>query len=69
MKNLEAMGHDATDRIAAMRLAMEYGEALYTGVFYRDPTPSPTYDSELVERRRAFGTLDRARALDRFALR
>jgi 2-oxoglutarate/2-oxoacid ferredoxin oxidoreductase subunit beta len=66
MKRLETMGHDVTDRFAAMRLAAEYGEALYTGVFYRDPNPSSTYDAELVERRRAFGTLDRARALDRF---
>jgi 2-oxoglutarate ferredoxin oxidoreductase subunit beta len=66
MKRLEPMGHDVTDRLAAMRLAAEYGEALYTGVFYRDPNPSSTYDAELVERRRAFGTLDRARALDRF---
>ena len=38
---LETMGHDATDRIAAMRLAAEYGEALYTGVFYRDPARRP----------------------------
>jgi 2-oxoglutarate ferredoxin oxidoreductase subunit beta len=69
MQNLATMGHDSTDRIAAMRLATEYGQTLYTGVFYRDPTPASTYDAELAERRRASGVTSRARALDHFVVR
>ncbi len=37
MKNLTEMGHDPADRIAALRLAQDYGQALYTGVFFRSP--------------------------------
>ena len=33
-----------------MELAQEYGQTLYTGVFYRNPNPPPTYDSELRRR-------------------
>jgi 2-oxoglutarate ferredoxin oxidoreductase subunit beta len=29
-----------------MALATEYGTKLYTGVFYRNPAPPPTYESE-----------------------
>jgi 2-oxoglutarate ferredoxin oxidoreductase subunit beta len=27
-----------------MALARDYGTKLYTGVFYRNPEPAPTYD-------------------------
>lgn len=45
MKSLASMGHDPKDQLRAMDLARAYGEELYTGVFYRDPNPPPTYDS------------------------
>ena len=47
MRPLEAEGHDPTNRLRAMDLAQAYGTALYTGVFYRNPAPGPTYDSEI----------------------
>ena len=50
MHKLEAEGHDATNRIRAIELAQEYGRTLYTGVFYRNPTPPPTYESLVRER-------------------
>jgi len=45
MKKLADMGHDPADRMKAMELAGAYGSELYTGVFYRNPNPGPTYDS------------------------
>jgi 2-oxoglutarate/2-oxoacid ferredoxin oxidoreductase subunit beta len=50
MRKLAAEGHDATNRIRAMELAQEYGRTLYTGVFYRNPAPPPTYESLIRER-------------------
>lgn len=50
MKSLEKLGHDSTDRIRAMELAQTYGTELYTGIFYRDPAPRPTYDAQIRER-------------------
>jgi 2-oxoglutarate ferredoxin oxidoreductase subunit beta len=45
MKKLKAEGHDPTDRLKAIELAQEGGKALYTGVFYRNPNPPPSYGS------------------------
>ncbi len=53
MQALESLGHDPSDRLAAMALAQQYGTALHTGVFYRDPDPPPTYEELVVERRAA----------------
>ena len=50
MRKLAAEGHDTTNRIRAMELAQEYGRTLYTGVFYRNPVPPPTYESLIRER-------------------
>jgi 2-oxoglutarate/2-oxoacid ferredoxin oxidoreductase subunit beta len=47
MRKLAAEGHDVTNRIRAMDLAQEYGRTLYTGVFYRNPNPPPTYETEI----------------------
>jgi 2-oxoglutarate ferredoxin oxidoreductase subunit beta len=47
MKKLADLGHDPTNRLRAMELAQEYGTALYTGIFYRNPNPPPTYDSQI----------------------
>jgi 2-oxoglutarate ferredoxin oxidoreductase subunit beta len=43
---LASLGHDPADRLRAMALASEYGTKLYTGVFYRNPDPPPTYEAE-----------------------
>jgi 2-oxoglutarate ferredoxin oxidoreductase subunit beta len=50
MRKLEAEGHDPSNRLRAMELAQEYGRTLYTGVFYRNPNPPPTYESQIRER-------------------
>ncbi len=50
MRKLEDEKHDAASRIRAMDLAQHYGEILYTGVFYRNPEPPPTYE-DLVRQR------------------
>lgn len=45
MKTLASLGHDSTNQLAAMDLARAYGKELYTGVFYKNPNPPPTYES------------------------
>jgi len=52
MKSLSSLGHDPANQLAALDLARAYGTELYTGVFYRNPAPPPTYDA-LVGQRRA----------------
>ncbi len=52
MKTLASLGHDSTNQLAAMDLARAYGKELYTGVFYRNPNPPPSYES-LVKLRQA----------------
>ena len=49
MRKLAAEGHDSANRIRAMELAQEYGQTLYTGVFYRNPNPPPTFDQQVRE--------------------
>lgn len=68
MQSLDALGHDPTDRLAAMKLAQEYGTKLYTGVFYRDPNPPPSLGEFIRERHEALAAqrLDRERILDMF---
>ena len=53
MKPLADLGHDPADRLRAMDLAQHYGRELYTGVFYRNPAPRPTYDALVRERQEA----------------
>ncbi|MGE0453471.1 MAG: 2-oxoacid:ferredoxin oxidoreductase subunit beta [Vicinamibacteria bacterium] len=68
MKPLAQLGHDPADRLRAMDLAQAYGRELYTGVFYRNPQPPPTYDA-LVRGRQAElsqTALPRERILDVF---
>ena len=55
MKPLAALGHDPSDKMRALALAEDYGKELHTGVFYRSPSPPPTYDSIVRERQRACG--------------
>ena len=51
LQSLEALGHDSADRLKAMALASEYGQKLYTGVFYRNAAPASTYEAEAQRRR------------------
>ena len=69
MKSLESLGHDPSDRLKAMALAQDYGKSLYTGVFYRNPDPPPTYEAMVRERQAALGrdALPRERILELFA--
>jgi 2-oxoglutarate ferredoxin oxidoreductase subunit beta len=43
IESLAALGHDPADWLHGMDLAREYGTKLYTGVFYRNPSPGPTF--------------------------
>ena len=71
MKSLTSLGHDASDRLAAMGLAQQYATELHTGVFYRNPAPPPTLDSLAVERQKELAGkgLPRERILDMFVQR
>lgn len=71
MKPLQALGHDPTDRLSAMALAQEYGQTLYTGVLYRDPTPAFTFEQAAAERHKALGigAKPKERILELFAVR
>jgi 2-oxoglutarate ferredoxin oxidoreductase subunit beta len=68
MRPLAELGHDPSDRLAAMALAQEYGRSLHTGVFFRDPAPRPTYDDGVRERRATMTepAPSREQVLDRF---
>lgn len=44
-KSLASLGHDPSNQLKALDLARSYGTELYTGVFYRNPSPPPTYES------------------------
>jgi 2-oxoglutarate ferredoxin oxidoreductase subunit beta len=68
MQTLAGQGHDPTNRIAAMDLAQQYGRALHTGVFYRNPDPPPTIEGLIRERQRnlAGQGVPRERIFDRF---
>ena len=61
MQTLASVGHDPGDRLKAMALASEYGHKLYTGVFYRNPEPPPTYEAEARARQQETLALARPR--------
>jgi 2-oxoglutarate ferredoxin oxidoreductase subunit beta len=71
MKSLASLGHDAGDRTAAFTLAQDYGRKLYTGIFYRDDTPEPTYEQDVLTRQAelAAKAVGRDRILDAFVPR
>jgi 2-oxoglutarate ferredoxin oxidoreductase subunit beta len=68
MQALDKLGHDPSNRLRAMDLAQEYGTKLYTGVFYRNPSPPPTYDQEVRARQEELRkqALPKERILDVF---
>src|SRR5512143_4141506 len=63
MQPLASLGHDPSDRLKAMALASEYGQKLYTGVFYRNPDPPATFEAQA--RRRQDEAKAQARPKDR----
>ena len=68
MKSLSGLGHDSSNFIQALEKATEYGRELYTGVFYKNPTPPPSYDVLVRERQAALSkdALPRERILEQF---
>ena len=68
MKALSSLGHDPADLLRALDLARDYGQELYTGVLFRNPTPPPTYDALVRERQAAMAAPAgaRERILDLF---
>jgi 2-oxoglutarate ferredoxin oxidoreductase subunit beta len=68
MESLASLGHDPTDRLKAMAMAQAYGAKLYTGVFYKNPEPTPTYEQLVREREAALmpTALPKERILDLF---
>ena len=71
MRNLQAEGHDPADHARAVALAREYGRTLYTGVLYRDPTQTPTYEAGVRDRQEQLApeALPRERILEAFVPR
>jgi 2-oxoglutarate/2-oxoacid ferredoxin oxidoreductase subunit beta len=69
MKNLASLSHDPSDRLAAIARAESYGRELYTGMFYLDPEPAPTFESAAAARRSALAGAERERVLDAFVVR
>jgi 2-oxoglutarate ferredoxin oxidoreductase subunit beta len=71
MQSLESLGHDSSNRLAAMDLAQAYGTKLYTGVFYRASKVSPTFEGAVRERHAALADPARSRAqvLDAFRVK
>ena len=67
-ENLDSIGHDPSDRLAAMNMAQDYGKKLHLGVFYRNPEPPPTYGDLVKERQAALSkdALPKERILELF---
>jgi 2-oxoglutarate ferredoxin oxidoreductase subunit beta len=42
IESLQALGHDPTDWLRAVDLARDYSTKLYTGIFFKNPTPAHT---------------------------
>ncbi|MCC7013140.1 MAG: 2-oxoacid:ferredoxin oxidoreductase subunit beta [Planctomycetes bacterium] len=68
MKALDSVKHDPTNLLAALERAQSYGHELWTGVFYRNPNPPPTYEALVRERQEALSknASPRERILDQF---
>ncbi len=68
MKSIVSMQHDPADFLKALELSTHYGSELYTGVFYRNPSPPPTYNDGVKERQELLsqGAVPRERVLDAY---
>lgn len=69
MQSLESLGHNPSDLLAAMALAQDYGDRLYTGVFYRKPEPEPTFEALAAQRHQAAPPRPRHAIMDVFKLK
>ncbi len=71
MKTLASLKHDSSNLLAALDLARAYGTELYTGVFYKNPSPPPTLDALVKERQEQLApkALPREKILDMFVQR
>lgn len=71
MKPLVNRNHNPADLLAALDLARGYGSELYTGVYYRNPNPPPTYGERvrLRQAEQASHALPRERLLDAYLQR
>lgn len=49
MQSLRELGHDPANWLKAVELARDYGTKLYTGVFYKNPSPGPTFGQAVRE--------------------
>jgi len=43
---LEEAGHDPSDRVGAMEAALEWGDRIPIGLFYRNPEPAPSLHTQ-----------------------
>ncbi len=50
MQSLEELGHDPANQLKAYDLAEDYGNKLYTGIFYKDPNPGTSMDRLIKQR-------------------
>ena len=68
MKPLASIGHDPTNKLAALDLAQHYGRELYTGILYKNPEPPPTYETLVRARQKELSdkVVPRERILDAF---
>ena len=70
MKSLASLGHNPSDRLAAMALAQHYGKELHTGVLYKNGAPRRRWKRWLSSGRRPGRKgMPRERILDMFIQR
>lgn len=50
MLKLSDLGHDPSDKLKALEYAEQYTTELHLGVFYKNPSPPPTYGDLVKER-------------------
>jgi len=51
--SLESIGHDPADWASAAERAREQATKFYTGIFYRNPNPPPTYGQAVSQRQQS----------------
>ena len=58
----EAKNAFSKDYLKALEYCTHYGQELYTGVFYENPAPPPTFEAQAQERQRTLSATARPRA-------
>lgn len=68
MRKLADLEHDTADYLKGLEYCTHYGQELYTGVFYENPAPLPTFESQVLERQASLAAdaLPREQILDAF---